>query len=95
MKEMNFTIKKLKQHLNNFESMDEQEKEDAMKFVLNVQINQFEEVMSLVKRTQDLNESLHKQNTELKEDILFYQDFIQDSNLGKRYAFYCRTKGVI
>ena len=95
MKEANFILSKIQQYLNDFDSMNEQEKADSMHFVLNVQKHQLQEALKLINRTQELNESLHLENEELKEDVQFYQSFIQDNNLGKRYQFYCKQKGVI
>lgn len=95
MSKNEFIKRKLKQYIAEFDELDEKETEQANYFVLTTALHHINEMGDLISRTNQVNESFLEQIEELKSDVEFYQSFIQENNLGKRYQFYCKQKGVI
>lgn len=95
MNKTNFIQRKLEHYINNIDNMNDEEVTQAQLFVLTTCKHHFEKMDELINLTNKTNEETLELIKEKESDIEFYQSFIQDNNLGKRYQFYCKQKGVI
>lgn len=94
MADGSYIIRKCNEFIENIDSMDEQEKTNAMVFIAEVQKHHFNEVMDLVNRTTEINEQLLEENEKIRDSINHFHRFIEDANLGKQFSFYSKGKKV-
>jgi len=91
----NFITKKLNDYIDRAYDLSVEEQQQAMQFIMMTTKSHIERLNALLESAQETNDILFNKIEEMKDDIQHYQDFINDSNLGKQYAFYSKCKGVI
>lgn len=95
MENNDFVIKKLQYYLENFEGLSDAEMKQANYFVLYKANEQININIEMNAEIQEQNERILEQNHDLKDTVLHYRQFIEDSRLTKRFELYCKGKEVI
>ncbi|MDQ0176041.1 exonuclease V gamma subunit [Bacillus chungangensis] len=90
-----FIIKKCNEFIDNIYNMTEDEKTNAMWFLLTTTKQHIDKLHQLLEDSSVSNQKLLDQNQKLCDLIHHYKCFIKDLNLEKQYHFYSHQKGAI